>query len=39
MKAALEGPLLPVFCLHGLLQKLVWRGVFANLDLEVNVTG
>lgn len=28
MKAAPERPFSPVFCLHGPLQKLVWRGGF-----------
>lgn len=30
MKAAPERPFSPVFCLHGLLQKLVWRGGFGK---------
>lgn len=37
MSTAAEGPFLPVFCLHGPLQKLSGEAAFENLDLYVNM--
>lgn len=39
MNTAPEGPLFPVLCLHGPLQKLSGEVAFENLDLYVNMLG